>query len=468
MPVTPFSPQQALATLAELFDTKDLSQEPQALANYGKDWTRVYDPDPLAVVFPRTTEQVQALVKAANQQGFTLVPSGGRTGLSGGAMATDREIVVSFERMNRISDFNAVDRTIRCEAGVITEQLQHAAAAQGLFYPVDFASAGSSQIGGNIATNAGGIKVIRYGLTRDWIAGLKVVTGKGDILELNNGLVKNATGYDLRHLFIGSEGTLGFITEATIRLMRPPQHLAVLVLGVPEFDALMKVSRTFQDRIDLTAFEFFSDRALAHVTAKGDVPRPFENDAPFYALLEFELISEQTEELVMGLFEHCVEQGWVLDGVMSQNETQAANLWRLREDISETIAEFTPYKNDLSVTVSKVPEFLNGVNQVVSQGYPDFEIVWYGHIGDGNLHLNILKPADLNKEAFFSKCAEVNDAVFALVAKLGGSISAEHGVGLLKKPYLHYSRSPQELEYMRAMKQVFDPNSVMNPGKIFE
>lgn len=468
MPVKPFSPQQALATLAELFDTKDLSLEPEALTHYGKDWTRVYDPKPLAVVFPRTTEQVQELVKTANQQGFRLVPSGGRTGLSGGAMATNQEVVVSFERMNRIGEFNATDRTIRCEAGVITEQLQQAAAEHGLFYPVDFASAGSSQIGGNIATNAGGIKVIRYGLTRDWIAGLKVVTGKGDILELNNGLVKNATGYDLRHLFIGSEGTLGFITEATIRLMRPPQHLAVLVLGVPEFDALMKVSRTFQDQIDLTAFEFFSDRALAHVTARGDLSKPFATDAPFYALLEFELISEQTEELVMSLFEQCVEQGWVLDGVMSQNETQAANLWRLREDISETIAEFTPYKNDLSVTVSKVPEFLNGVNQVVSQGYPDFEIVWYGHIGDGNLHLNILKPADLEKEAFFSKCAEVNEVVFELVAKLGGSISAEHGVGLLKKPYLHYSRSPQELEYMRAMKQVFDPNGVMNPGKIFE
>ena len=455
-----------LNILAQIFPDKDLITEGDELSLYGKDWTRVYEPNPLAIVFPRDTEQVQSLVKAANQQSFTLVPSGGRTGLSGGAMSTNQEVVVSFERMNRIGDFSPVDRTVQCEAGVITEQLQQFAEQNDLFYPVDFASSGSSQVGGNIATNAGGIKVIRYGLTRDWVAGLTVVTGKGDILELNNGLVKNATGYDLRHLFIGSEGTLGFITEATIRLMRPPKHLAVLVLGVPEFDALMKVSQTFQDQLDLTAFEFFSDKALHHVTAKGDVAKPFETESPYYALLEFELISEQTEEQVMSLFERCVEEGWVLDGVMSQNETQAANLWRLREDISETIAEFTPYKNDLSVTVSKVPEFLNGVNQVVTQGYPDFEIVWYGHIGDGNLHLNILKPDNLGKEAFFEKCAQVNDAVFDIVAKLGGSISAEHGVGLLKKPYLHYSRSNEELGYMRAMKQVFDPNGVMNPGKL--
>ena len=245
---TPDSAPQAtiLAALTKILVPKDIATDSDTLSNYGKDWTRVYQPNPLAIVFPRDTDQVQSLVKIANEQGFGLVPSGGRTGLSGGAMSTNQEVVVSFDKMNHIGEFNAVDRSVVCQAGVITEQLQEFAAQQGLFYPVDFASSGSSQIGGNIATNAGGIKVIRYGLTRDWVAGLKVVTGKGDILELNNGLVKNATGYDLRHLFIGSEGTLGFITEATIRLMRPPKHLAVLVLGVPEFDALMNVSRSFQ------------------------------------------------------------------------------------------------------------------------------------------------------------------------------------------------------------------------------
>lgn len=464
----PVTPSTILKSLASALNSKDISVDHDALNHYGKDWTRVYEPNPLAIVFPRNTEQVQTLVKMANELGFALVPSGGRTGLSGGAMSTNQEVVVSFERMNCISEFNAIDRTVICQAGVITEQLQQFAEQKELFYPVDFASSGSSQIGGNIATNAGGIKVIRYGLTRDWIAGLTVVTGKGDILNLNNGLVKNATGYDLRHLFIGSEGTLGFITEATIRLMRPPKHLAVLVLGVPEFDALMNVSRSFQDKIDLTAFEFFSDKALHYVCARGEVAKPFDTETPYYALLEFELISDEIAEQAMNLFEYCVEEGWVLDGVMSQNETQAANLWRLREDISETLAEFTPYKNDLSVTVSRVPEFLHGVNEVVSAGYPDFEIVWYGHIGDGNLHLNILKPEDLEKQAFFEQCAEVNKQVFDQVTKLGGSISAEHGVGLLKKPYLHYSRSQEEIHYMRALKQVFDPNNVMNPGKLLD
>lgn len=468
MPNATTSPEAIFNCLAELFADKDLLTDSEALSHYGKDWTRVHEPDPIAIVFPRTTEQVQQLVIAANREQFKLVPSGGRTGLSGGAMASQREVVVSFERMNGIRDFNPTDRTVICEAGVITEQIQQFAEQQGLFYPVDFASSGSSQIGGNIATNAGGIKVIRYGLTRDWIAGLTVVTGKGDILELNGGLIKNATGYDLRHLFIGSEGTLGFVTEATIRLRRPPASLSVLVLGVPEFDALMSVSRTFQNEIDLTAFEFFSEQALRHVTLKTKLARPFETQTPYYALLEFEQISERTEEQVMSLFEQCIEQGWVLDGVMSQNETQAANLWRLREDISETIAEYTPYKNDLSVTVSKVPAFLNSVNQVVQENYPDFEVIWYGHIGDGNLHLNILKPDYLDKAAFFDKCAGVNDLVFNIVAKLGGSISAEHGVGLLKKPYLHYSRSPVEIEYMRAMKQIFDPNGVLNPGKLLD
>lgn len=457
-----------LTELHTLFDAKDLLVDEESLAHYGKDWTRVYEPRPAAVVLPRNTEQVQALVRWANQHQIALVPSGGRTGLSGGAMATAGELVVSFERMNRISDFNAIDRTLVCQAGVITEQLQEYAKEQGLFYPVDFASAGSSQIGGNIATNAGGIKVIRYGLTRDWIAGLTVVTGKGDILKLNQGLVKNATGYDLRHLFIGSEGTLGFITEATVRLMRPPQNLAVLVLGVPEFDALMQVSRCFQEQIDLTAFEFFSDKALEKVTAHSELSPPFATPAPYYALLEFEIPNAETEELAMNLFERCMEEGWVLDGVMSQNETQAANLWRLRETISETLAPYTPYKNDLSVTVSQVPEFLQRVDSVIQAGYPDFEVIWYGHIGDGNLHLNILKPANLDKQQFFEQCATVNDQVFAEVANLAGSISAEHGVGLLKKPYLNYSRSAEEISYLRAMKQVFDPNGIMNPGKVLD
>ncbi len=439
-----------------------------SLETFGKDWTKIYPPNPSAIVFPKTTEQVQAIVKFANEHQVSLVPSGGRTGLSAGAVAANGEVVVAFDYMNSISGFNAMDKTVRCGAGVITEQLQNYAEEQGLFYPVDFASAGSSQIGGNIGTNAGGIKVIRYGMTRDWVAGLTVVTGKGDILELNKDLVKNNTGYDMRQLFIGGEGTLGFVTEATMRLTRPAKNLTVLVLGVPEFEAIMSVLNTFQTNIDLTAFEFFSDKAMRKVVARGDVPVPFETEAEYYALLEFEAETEGHIDQAMELFEKCMEEGWVLDGVMSQSETQAQNLWRLREDISETIAEWTPYKNDISVVVSKVPPFLNEIEEVVKREYPDFEIIWFGHIGDGNLHLNILKPDDLAKEIFFEQCAKVSTWVFEIVEKYKGSVSAEHGVGMTKKPYLEYTRSAAEIGYMRAVKAVFDPNNIMNPGKLID
>ena len=438
--------------------------DPDSLETFGKDWTKIYPPNPSAIVFPKTTEQVQAIVNFANEHQVALVPSGGRTGLSAGAVAANGEVVVAFDYMNSISNFNAMDKTVRCGAGVITEQLQVFAEEKGLFYPVDFASAGSSQIGGNIGTNAGGIKVIRYGMTRDWVAGLTVVTGKGDILELNKDLVKNNTGYDMRQLFIGGEGTLGFVTEATMRLTRPAKNLTVLVLGVPEFEAIMSVLNTFQTNIDLTAFEFFSDKAMRKVVARGDVPAPFETEAEYYALLEFEAETEGHIEQAMELFEKCMEEGWVLDGVMSQSETQAQNLWRLREDISETIAEWTPYKNDISVVVSKVPPFLREIEEVVNREYPTFEIIWFGHIGDGNLHLNILKPDDLAKEIFFEQCAKVSTWVFEIVEKYQGSVSAEHGVGMTKKPYLEYTRSAAEIAYMRAVKAAFDPNNIMNPG----
>lgn len=456
-----------LAELMTLVEPGKVLTDAASLEAYGKDWTRHFPPAPSAIVFPKDIEQVQAIVRWANRHKVALVPSGGRTGLSAGAVAANGEVVVSFDYMNRILDFNAFDRTVVCQPGVVTEQLQNFAEEQGLYYPVDFASAGSSQIGGNIGTNAGGIKVIRYGMTRNWVAGLKVVTGKGDLLELNKDLIKNATGYDLRQLFIGAEGTLGFVVEATMRLDRAPKNLTAMVLGTPDFDSIMPVLHAFQGKLDLTAFEFFSDKGLAKILDRGDVPAPFETPCPFYALLEFEATTEDVANDALALFEHCVEQGWVVDGVMSQSEQQLRNLWKLREYLSETISHWTPYKNDISVTVSKVPAFLRDIDVIVSERYPDFIVVWYGHIGDGNLHLNILKPDDMSKDEFFAKCASVNKQVFETVEKYNGSISAEHGVGMTKRDYLGYSRSSAEIEYMKAVKAVFDPNGIMNPGKIF-
>lgn len=453
--------------LKTLVDPGKLLTDAASLETYGKDWTRQYAPAPSAIVFPKTVEQVQAIVRWANAHKIALVPSGGRTGLSAAAVASNGEVVVSFDYMNQILDFDESNRTVVCQPGVVTGVLQQFAEDKGLYYPVDFASSGSSQIGGNIGTNAGGIKVIRYGLTRNWVAGLKVVTGTGELLELNKDLIKNATGYDLRQLFIGAEGTLGFVVEATMRLDRTPRNLTAMVLGTPDFDSIMPVLHAFQSKLDLTAFEFFSDKGLARIMARGDVPSPFDTPCPFYALLEFEASSEEVASEALSTFEHCIEQGWVLDGVMSQSQTQLKNLWKLREYLSETISHHTPYKNDISVTVSKVPAFLRDIDAIVTEHYPDYEVVWYGHIGDGNLHLNILKPEHMDKEAFFASCARVNKWVFETVERYNGSISAEHGVGLVKRDYLQYSRSPAEIAYMKAIKAVFDPNGIMNPGKIF-
>lgn len=459
---------------ALLKDLKTLVQEdhvltdPSSLETYGRDWTKHYDIRPSAIVFPESTEQVASLVKWARVNKIGLVPSGGRTGLSGGACALNGEVVISFEKMNKVLGFNPTDRTVTCQAGVVTEDLQKYVWEKGFFYPVDFAARGSSHIGGNIATNAGGVKVLRYGLTRDWVAGLKVVTGTGDILDLNHSLVKNATGFDIRHLMIGSEGTLGFITEATLRFTTQPKPLTVLLLGVPNLDSIMRVFRSFRDQLPLTAFEFFSDLALKHVTEHTQLQKPFATETPNYLLVEVENTDTSTEEKILEVFEACVEQGWVVDGSISQSEAQARDFWRLREDISEATAPYMPYKNDVSVTISNVPSFLDQVDAALKANYPDFDVVWFGHIGDGNMHINILKPEGLARDEFLERCAGVNKILFEIIEKLGGSVSAEHGVGLVKKPYLHHSRSHAEIKVMKGLKRVFDPDGILNPGKIFD
>ncbi|MCF9045463.1 FAD-binding oxidoreductase [Acinetobacter nectaris] len=459
---------QLLAQLTEIVGESRVKTDASSLENWGKDYTKHFEPNPSVIIFPSSTEQVQQIVQFANANQIAITPSGGRTGLSAGAVASNGEIVVSLDKMSQILDFFPADRMVRIQAGVVTEQLQEYAESKDMYYPVDFASAGSSQMGGNIATNAGGIKVIKYGMTRNWVLGLTVVTGKGDVLRLNKGMIKNATGYALQHLFIGGEGTLGIVTEAEIKLERKPHDLQVMVLGVPDFDAVMPILHAFQSKIDLTAFEFFGEVAMQKVLDHGHVQRPFDTECPYYVLLEFEAPYEPIMDAAMEIFEYCMEEGWVLDGVLSQSLDQVESLWRLREDISESIAPFTPYKNDISVLITHVPAFIKEIEEIVEQNYPDFEICWFGHIGDGNLHLNILKPENLEKDDFFAKCKVVNEHVFNTVQKYDGSISAEHGVGMTKKPYLAMTRSAEEIEYMKALKKVFDPNSIMNPGKLFD
>ncbi|MDZ4729798.1 MAG: FAD-binding oxidoreductase [Xanthomonadales bacterium] len=456
----------AAIKLQQAFPELDISTDPAILQSHGQDWTRFYQPAPMAVTFPRTVAEVQLLVRYANAENIAIVPSGGRTGLSAGAVAKNGELVISMDRMRRIGEFNAVDRSVTLEAGVVTASLQNFAREQGLFYPVSFASEGSSQIGGNVATNAGGIRVLRYGLTRDWVSGLKVVTGAGEILELNKGLVKNASGYDLRHLFIGSEGTLGLIVEVTAQLADPPPSGKVLLLGLTDMDALMKVFALLNSRLRLSAFEFLTDKAMRYVREGHDLPAAMDLECPWYVVSEFDCASEAEENIALECFAHGLEQGWLVDGVISQNEKQNADLWRYREGISEAITRYRPYKNDLSVRVSRVPEFLSRMDELMTGLCPDFEVVWYGHIGDGNLHMNLIGPADLARDEFEQRCHEISEQTYALTEAMGGSISAEHGLGLLKQEWLHRVRSPEEIAVMRGLKAVLDPKGIMNPGKL--
>lgn len=455
-----------LKGLSQILKPSQISTDTQDLQVYGKDWAKHLKPNPLAVVFPTSTDQVRDIVLWARKTKTALVPSGGRTGMSGGATASNGEVLVSLSRMNKIVGHDSIDRTITCQAGVITEQLQNYAQDHGFYYPVDFAARGSSQVGGNVNTNAGGIKVLRYGLTRNWVAGLTVVTGQGQVLHLNNSLVKNATGYDLRHLFIGSEGTLGIVTEVTFQVTNPPKPLTVLLLGVENLDGVLSIYQLYRQRVPVTAYEMFTEEALGVVLGQGHLKRPLAEKAPYYVLVEFEQESAETNEHAMELFEKCAESGWVIDGAVAQTPQQAREFWRLREDISEATAPFEPYKNDISVRVADVTAFLTELDSLIKNDYPDFQVIWFGHIGDGNLHINILKPKNLSSEAFLKKCHEVDQHMFAMIARFKGSISAEHGVGVTKRPYLHFTRSTDEIQLMRGIKAVFDPDGILNPGKL--
>lgn len=455
-----------LAELCRRLPELRVLTEPADLEHYGRDWTRRWTPAPLAIALPTRVDEVHAIVCWANEQQVAIVPSGGRTGLSGGAVAADGELVLSLERMNRVLEFNAVDRTLTVQPGMILQQVHEAAREHGLVYPVDFAARGSCSIGGNIATNAGGIRVIRYGNTREWIAGLKVVAGNGELLDLNRGLIKNSSGYDFRQLLIGSEGTLGIVVEATLRLTDPPPASQVMLLALPDMDSLMEVFALFRARLALQAFEFFTDRALQHVLAHG-AQRAIEGDHPYYVVTEFDAADEPQQEAALAAFAHALEQGWVSDGVIAQSEAQAAALWRLREGITESLAPRRPYKNDVSVKVSAVPRFLCEMQSLLAHEYPGIEVVWFGHIGDGNLHINVLRPDDLDEGAFIDQCEQVTKLLAATLHCHGGSISAEHGIGLVKRAYLESTRSAAEIALMRGVRKVFDPQGILNPGKLF-
>ncbi|HEY4120941.1 MAG TPA: FAD-binding oxidoreductase [Byssovorax sp.] len=455
------------ARIAREFPADFLTREPDDLAEYGGDWTKVHARAPSAIALPRTTDEVSRLLALCDAARVGVVPSGGRTGLAGGAVAAHGEVVLSLARMRRMDPVDELGATVRVQAGAVTEAVHQHAAPHGLTWPVDFASKGSSQVGGNIATNAGGVKVIRYGLTRNWVLGLQVVLASGAVLELNGALEKNNTGADLRQLFIGSEGTLGVVTEATLKLTRLPEKLDVMLLAVPDLAGVLALFRDARRApFTLMAYEFFTDKCLARVTRHRKIASPFSEPATHYVLIELERADEaELEAWTTSLF----ERGLAIDGTLAQHASQAAQLWALREGISESLAATgLPHKNDIALPIAALEAFCAELEGVFQARYPGWEICLFGHIGDGNLHVNVMKPDDLDKAAFLAKTTEADHAMFTLVKKHGGSISAEHGVGLLKKPYLSYSRSPEELALLRAIKRALDPNGTLNPGKILD
>jgi FAD/FMN-containing dehydrogenase len=460
-------PSDFLSAIARDFPADFASDDPAQRATYGVDWTRVYEPAPSLVVLPRTTDEVSRFLALCHRMRVPVVPSGGRTGLAGGAVARDGEVVLSLERMRRMDPVDENGMTVRVQAGAVTEAVHQHCAAHGLTWPVDFASKGSSQIGGNIATNAGGVKVIRYGLTRQWVLGLQVVTATGEVLEMGGALEKNNTGIDLRQLFIGSEGILGVITEATLKLARLPGAQDVFLFALDDLAAVLALFRAARrGPFTVSAYEFFTDRCLARVRRHRKIDAPFAEVSPCYVVLEVEAHDRDVlEEWLGSLF----EQGLVRDGVLAQTVAQARALWQLREGISESLsATGLPHKNDVALAIADLDAFCAELERVFTEEYPGWEICLFGHIGDGNLHVNVMKPEDMDKQMFLAHTHEADRHLFEIVRRYRGSVSAEHGIGLLKRPWLGHTRSQTEIGLMRAIKQVMDPHGILNPGKVLD
>ncbi len=437
--------------------------------DYAKDYTKQFTPNTLAALFPQTTDQVSEILKYCSAQKIQVVPSGGRTGLCGGANALNGEVILSLQKMSKIFSIDKVNQTIHCQAGTVTKTIQIAAEEAGFYFPVDFASSGSSQIGGNVATNAGGIKVIRYGLMREWVQGLEVVLANGDVLNLKNECVKNNTGYDLKQLFVGSEGTLGVITECILKLTAPPQELQVSLFAL---DSIHHVTELFaaanEFKLPLSAYEFFTQEAYLRVHEHTHKNLPFAASSSHYVLVEIEKTHESDVEKFEKFVEAVSERGIILDGVIASNSQQASDFWALRENISESLSQTSVvHKNDISLPISQIDAFCIELEKTLKTNFPGVEVVLFGHIGDGNLHVNFVKPKELSKEEFFTLAHKADPKMFDLVKKYGGSISAEHGIGLTKKDFLSYTRSPAEISLMKQIKAVFDPQGLINPGKIF-
>lgn len=451
--------------LGDIVGAANVLTRDQDTRAYFTDWRRQYSASAEAVARPGTTAEVAAVVRLCAREGVAVVPQGGNTGLCGGAVPTGRrrEIVLSLSRLRRIRELDALNDTLTVEAGCVLADVQRAAADAGRLFPLSLAAEGSCQLGGNLSTNAGGVNVLRYGSARDQVLGLEVVLPDGRVWNGLRGLRKDNTGYDLKQLFLGAEGTLGVITAAVLRLHPRPSATVTAWLAIAQPRAAVRLLGLLQERLGdrVSAFELISHSCLEAVLAHSSGTRaPLPQSHPWYLLVEIAdsgaqaLLAERVERALA----ECAECGALLDAVLAQSGEQAQALWRIRETIPE--AQFTNVKHDVAVPVSRTPELIEMATARLHERFPQAEIYAFGHVGDGNIHYNV-GPAALVAER-----TAVNRMVYAVVAELGGSISAEHGLGQLKREEIRGHKDALELELMLRVKQALDPQGLMNPGKV--
>ena len=420
----------------------------------------------LALVRPRSTDEVSRVMRACHAARQVVVPAGGMTGLAGGHWSTATDIVLSTERMNRIESMDARARVMVVEAGVILQTVHERAAEDGLMFALDLGARASCTIGGNIATNAGGVRVLRYGMMREQVLGLEVVLADGSVVSSMFDMLKNNTGYDLRQMFLGSEGTLGIVTRAVLRLHEAPLATETALLAVPTWDQVMELLRYFDAALPgaLAAFEvLWRDFYRLNTGPCSSVDPPLDGDTPFYILMDVFIADiDQGRAKLEALLTTCLEQGEIADGALAASETERARFWQIRENFEPEQKKFDLiYGYDVSLPLEAMADYVESVRSELTARFNDAELFAYGHIGDGNLHFSIYPGRARDRNA-------VDEMVYFPLRALHGSVSAEHGIGLEKKAYLEYTRSAAEIELMRKTKRMMDPDNILNPGKLFD
>jgi FAD/FMN-containing dehydrogenase len=471
------NPAAVIEHIAAVIGTQAVLTDPRDTEPYARDWRGIYRGATPAVIRPGSVEDLSAVIRICGEARIPVVPQGGNTGQCNGAVprAGRNELVVSLARLNRILEVDALNDTVTVQAGCVLAAVQQAAAAAGRFFPLSLGAEGSCQIGGNLSTNAGGVNVLRYGNSRDLVLGLEVVLPDGRVWNGLRCLRKDNTGYDLKHLFIGAEGTLGIITAAVLKLFPSPASTvtAWAAVATPS-SALELLARLRQNCGDcVTAFELISRRCLELVLRNMPGTRdPLAQRHEWYVLLELgdarggDALRHHLEAALAA----AVEATLVADVVVATSTAQAGQLWQLREAIplaSRADARMV-YRHDISVAVSRVPAFIETAQAELERRFPGIEVICFGHLGDGNLHYNAFMPGRLRADPGAQVAQDVPEAVYGVLARFGGSFSAEHGIGLAKVGQLARYKSPVELELMRALKRTLDPAGIMNPGKVLE